>query len=289
MTLIDRMNFFTLPANLRPENKAVLPEPTSQETSDSFVYGEPEHDAPLSIWRNYIEFLQRLKTVSPSEYDQIPAVLKNLTLPEIQSLKLSDIEALQAMNALPQSQPETLNTEQVLAAQSYIRMLRRLNGNAKEYAKVPAILRTLSEDEVETLTPESAEALKLLGAFPETLFHPSNSPLQELNEALIALTKSDRELAKLANMKDAIRFASHPAVVALLKSRPDLQRVLNEDMEKKLKAYFPSAALTIENHPYETHPYGEETAHRGPFGPSGNLSILGKLISGNLEWLLHGL
>jgi len=224
----------------------------------------PQSPISKKVWQTYLEFLQRLKTESPAEYNHVPTVLKHFTSPEIQLLKTSDIQALQAMNALPERQPETLNTEQRLAAQSYIRTLRKLKDDPKEYAKIPAILKVLSDDEIEHITPEALNALRFLGALPETLFQSGEASMEELNEALNELVKTNPDLAKVANLKDAVKFAKHPAVVALMKNRPEFQRMINREIEKKLNPFLEPGRTKLENHPYETHPYGEETTPAPP-------------------------
>lgn len=206
----------------------------SQEPPPS---GNPATDDPLQPWKIYIRFSQQLERTDPREYEKVPMILKLYGKREIEHLATWDVAALQAMDALPHTLPPKVPEEDVLGYRAYIGLLHKLKTNPQEYEKVPPLLRSFSEKEIQKLSGAHIQALKMMGILPDLSESEKSGPMKTLDEALDELVNSDPELKKLADGKKPEDLAAHPKILAFLAAHPEYQRLLDQEIQNQMQRY----------------------------------------------------
>ncbi len=252
------------------------------------------HVAILGVWKIYIKILQNLRNTDPQEHDKIPAVLKTLDEKTLASLNLDMVQALQAMKALPQVDQSTILEEEVSRCKVYMRTLRQLKTNPSEYSKVPAVIRSFGDEEVEHLEASHVQALRFMGVFPDGFISPFSEESQQakkLDQALEEFCDEDPELRKLAkNPKTAQDLWKHPKIILFLQSHPELQAAMDQEFQKQIEIYLKTICAGTWGWspldkkpgagPYKAHPYGTNEVS--------NVGTDRFEIFGELGWLLSG-
>lgn len=281
----------------KEESRDVLSVSKSPRTRDSESSGsslKKQAQDLIKVWKIYIRTLQQLKKI-PDEYAKVPEILKNLNDQEIDNLTTYDIQALQAMNALPQYEITPLSDKEMHVYQTYLKMIYKQLKNKNKENNVPAILKLFTEEEISRLNSAQVQALKLMELFPASLSDDKNSNSDALDKALKELFKGDRELQKLAgNPSKWGELAYHPKIVNLLKSKPQLQEILDKELQRQVENYlktcFPSSDIARppgkknEHQPYSAFPQAGLN-HDAPCAAN-PFDLLGKSIGRELEWLI---
>jgi len=241
-------------------------EPTQPQVTSEII------EQVIDAYKAYIRTLQKLKEFDAKEYEKVPEIIKRYTNDEIEKLNQYDAEALLEANAIPPTDFGPVEEGHLLIARSYFRMLQKLKGSA-EFQKVPAVIRQLTDDEIENLDAAHLQALRLTGALPDKMLPHGTLEMQEIakvNKALYDFCMQDPELRQYAeepttfsDPKKAQAFRNNPKIRAFFQSHPEYQKILDDFTARQTRATLERYGMAQPplqkkgNQPYMTHPYGE--------------------------------
>ena len=243
----------------------------------------------LDACKAYIRIVLKLKEFS-EEYARVPEILKRYTNEEIDKLTVFDIEALLSTNALPRYAFGPVEEIHLLMARSYLKTLKKLK-DTPEFAKVPAVFRQITDEEIENLDAANLRAYRLMNALPAEMMPQGSIDAQKhkkLEDAVNAFCASDPVVSELMkdpnfNLEPKKRQIFMERCQMFLKAHPNLKAIQDEEIARNNKAFEQRLGIhhppidKTEIEPYVTHPYGTPdptpSKNQSPFSPVTEMAL----------------